>query len=113
MVRLVCYVVDVRVVTAENFYGQHVRIAQYALAGRVLGIVVGVDTKGWRRQSAPPNLPSIQPKSTTIYIHLNQGIIETSCQRRSQLQAPQRYPAPRLVPRYPSCLRCLRSLRQS
>jgi len=37
------------------FGGQHVRIAQYALARTVVEIVVVDDTKGLRRQSTPRN----------------------------------------------------------
>jgi hypothetical protein len=37
----------------KSFGGQHVRIAQYALARRVVGNVVVVDTKGKRRQPLP------------------------------------------------------------
>jgi hypothetical protein len=44
-----------------------VRIAQYALAGTVVGIVVVVDTKGRWRQSAPPTSPSNHPKATATW----------------------------------------------
>jgi hypothetical protein len=44
------------------FGGQHVRIAQYALARTVAEIVVVDDTKGLRRQSTPLAPPQVFSK---------------------------------------------------
>jgi hypothetical protein len=52
----------------KSFGGQHVRIAQYALAGTVVGIVVDVDTKGPRGANVPRIYsPSNHPKAVLIY----------------------------------------------